>query len=101
MPSETAPDVYDSAVETSPDARYRVFLFNGDARGYGVRGHRRPPLFRPPNGVFSADVAAADDHLDRPLECEFGIGLVYHGANVTEDASEKLAAFVEFAGKPD
>ncbi|WP_324760789.1 MBL fold metallo-hydrolase [Haloarcula sp. GH36] len=69
-------------------------VFGSDARGLPA-GH-----FVLPTAFFSADVAAADEHLERLLDYEFEVGLVYHGSSVTEGASEKLASFVDFAGKP-
>lgn len=53
-----------------------------------------------PTGYFSANLNEADESLNNLLEYEFDIGLVYHGANVTTDASTKLDQFVNFAGKP-
>lgn len=68
-------------------------VFGADARGLPAG------YFVLPTAFFSTDVAAADEHLDQLLDYEFETGLVYHGSNVTEGASEKLAAFVDFAGK--
>jgi glyoxylase-like metal-dependent hydrolase (beta-lactamase superfamily II) len=69
-------------------------VFGSDARGLPAG------YFVLPTAFFSADLAAADEHLDRLLDYEFETGLVFHGSNVTDAASEKLAAFVDFAGKP-
>lgn len=69
-------------------------VFGSDARGLPA-GH-----FVLPTAFFSADVAAADENLERLLDYEFEVGLVYHGSSVTEGAREKLASFVDFAGKP-
>jgi len=68
-------------------------LFGSDARGLPA-GH-----FVLPTAHYSADLAAADESLSRLLDYEFDVGLVYHGSSVTEGASEKIAAFVDFAGK--
>ncbi|WP_144901034.1 MBL fold metallo-hydrolase [Halobellus captivus] len=68
-------------------------VFGSDARGL-PEGY-----FVLPTAHYSADLAAADDSLERLLEYEFDVGLVYHGSSVTADAREKLAAFVDFAGK--
>ena len=68
-------------------------LFGSDARGLPA-GH-----FVLPTAHYSADLAAADDSLSRLLDYDFEVGLVYHGSSVTEGASEKIGAFVEFAGK--
>lgn len=69
-------------------------LFGSDARGLPA-GH-----FVLPTAFFSADVAAADENLERLVDYEFDVGLVYHGSSVTENASEKIRSFVDFAGKP-
>jgi hydroxyacylglutathione hydrolase len=68
-------------------------LFGSDARGLPAG------YFVLPTAHYSADLATADDSLARLLEYEFEVGLVYHGSSVTEGASEKIEAFVEFAGK--
>lgn len=68
-------------------------LFGSDARGLP------PGHFVLPTAHYSADLATADDSLSRLLDYEFEVGLVYHGSSVTEGASDKIAAFVEFAGK--
>jgi glyoxylase-like metal-dependent hydrolase (beta-lactamase superfamily II) len=68
-------------------------LFGSDARGLPAG------YFVLPTAYYSADVATADESLSRLLEYEFDVGLVYHGSSVTEGASEKIAAFVDFAGK--
>ncbi|MFC7078724.1 MBL fold metallo-hydrolase [Haloarcula halophila] len=69
-------------------------VFGSDARGLPAG------YFVLPTAFFSADVAAADEHLERLLDYEFEVGLVYHGSSVTDGASRKLASFVDFAGKP-
>ena len=69
-------------------------LFGADARGL-PEGY-----FVLPTAFFSEDLAAADENLSRLADHEFDVGLVYHGKSVTEDASEKIASFVEFTGKP-
>ncbi|WP_227355812.1 MBL fold metallo-hydrolase [Haladaptatus salinisoli] len=69
-------------------------LFGADARGLPAG------YFVLPTDFFSDDLAAADRNLDRLLDYEFETGLVYHGSSVTEGASEKIATFVEFDGKP-
>lgn len=69
-------------------------LFGSDARGLPA-GH-----FVLPTAFYSDDLAQADESLERLLDFEFEAGLVYHGSSVTENASEKIARFVDFAGKP-
>jgi acyl-CoA synthetase (AMP-forming)/AMP-acid ligase II len=49
----------------------------------------------------NADLAAADEHLERLLEYDFDAGLVYHGSSVSENAAAKLETFVDFEGKQD
>ncbi|WP_197052490.1 MBL fold metallo-hydrolase [Halobellus rufus] len=68
-------------------------LFGSDARGLPAG------YFVLPTAHYSADLAAADDSLERLLAYDFEVGLVYHGSSVTEGASEKIAAFVDFNGK--
>ncbi|WP_435185776.1 MBL fold metallo-hydrolase [Halobellus sp. EA9] len=51
-------------------------------------------------GIYSDDLRAAERNLERLVEYEFDVGLVYHGSSVTEDADEKLRAFVDFPNKP-
>ena len=69
-------------------------LFGADSRGLPEGHFVLPPAF------FSADLAAADESLERLTGFEFDVGLVYHGESVTDGASGKIEAFVEFAGKP-
>lgn len=69
-------------------------VFGADARGL-PEGY-----FVLPTAFFSEDLAAADENLERLLEYEFDAGFVFHGSSVLSDASDKLASFVEFAGKP-
>jgi glyoxylase-like metal-dependent hydrolase (beta-lactamase superfamily II) len=69
-------------------------LLGADARGL-PEGH-----FVLPPAYFSADLAAADENLERLTDFEFDVGLVYHGESVTDGASGKIASFVEFTGKP-
>jgi len=68
-------------------------VFGSDARGLPAG------YFVLPTAHYSADLGAADDSLERLLAYDFEVGLVYHGSNVTEGASEKIAAFVDFNGK--
>jgi hydroxyacylglutathione hydrolase len=68
-------------------------LFGSDARGLPAG------YFVLPTAHYSADLATADDSLPRLLDYEFEVGIVYHGASVTEDARGKIESFVEFAGK--
>ena len=69
-------------------------VFGSDSRGLPAGYFLLPPAF------YSEDLAAADENLERLLDYEFDVGLVYHGASVTSDASRKLHDFVGFAGKP-
>jgi hypothetical protein len=70
MIEEIATDVYDITVAKRTGARYRVFLFEGEA----------PTLV---DAGFADTVDVVADRLD-----ELGV------------ASEKIASFVEFTGKP-
>ena len=69
-------------------------VFGADARGL-PRGY-----FVLPPAVYTEDLAAADENLERLLEYEFDAGLVFHGASVRSDARDKLESFVDFTGKP-
>lgn len=69
-------------------------VFGSDARGLPAG------YFVLPTAFYSADLAAADEHLERLLDYDFDTGLVYHGSSVTENAAAKLDAFVDFRGKP-
>jgi hydroxyacylglutathione hydrolase len=69
-------------------------VFGADARGLPAG------YFVLPTGFFSADLNAADESLRALLAYDFDIGLVYHGESVTNNASEKLERFADFAGKP-
>lgn len=70
-------------------------VFGADARGLPAG------YFVLPAGFFSADLNRADASLDRLLDYAFDVGLVYHGSNVTEAASEKLRRFVDFEMRPE
>lgn len=70
-------------------------LFGSDARGLPAG------YFVLPTGFYSEDLLEADANLERLLEYEFDIGLVYHGSSVRSGAAAKLASFVDFVGKPD
>jgi len=69
-------------------------VFGSDLRGLPA-GH-----FVLPPAVYSEDVTLADESLERLLDYEFDVGLVYHGSSVTGDASGKLRRFVDFPGRP-
>ncbi|MFB6090562.1 MAG: MBL fold metallo-hydrolase [Halobellus sp.] len=68
-------------------------LFGSDARGLPAG------YFVLPTAHYSTDLAKADEELSNLLDYDFEVGLVYHGSSVTEGASEKVARFVDFAGK--
>lgn len=69
-------------------------VFGADSRGLPAGYFVLPP------GYFSEDLNEADANLERLVDYDFAVGLVYHGSSVTTDASEKLRRFVDFAGKP-
>ena len=56
--------------------------------------------FHLPPAAYSRDLNQAEESLERLLEFEFDVALVYHGSSVVSDASEKLHRYVEFPGKP-
>lgn len=56
--------------------------------------------FHLPPAVYSQDLNQAEENLERLLEYEFDVGLVYHGSSVLEDAKAKLDRYVNFPGKP-
>jgi glyoxylase-like metal-dependent hydrolase (beta-lactamase superfamily II) len=70
-------------------------VFGSDARGLPEGYFVLPPAF------YTADLGEADGSLERLLDYEFDVGLVYHGSSVTADASGKLERFVNFQGKPE
>lgn len=76
-------------------------LVAGDALvGSDWRGLPEGYLIPPPEG-YTEDMHAAEKHLDRVLRHEFDVGLVFHGSSAFEDASDKLDAFLNYAGRPD
>lgn len=56
--------------------------------------------FHLPPGVYSDDLDLAEESLERLLDYDFDVGLVFHGTSVTENAREKLDRYVNFPGKP-
>jgi hydroxyacylglutathione hydrolase len=50
--------------------------------------------FHLPPGKFTDDLNTAERSLEKLLDYEFDVGLVYHGSNVLEDAAEKLDRYV-------
>ena len=50
--------------------------------------------FHLPPGVYSKDLNEAETSLERLLEYEFDVGLVFHGSSVLEEAHTKLARYV-------
>lgn len=69
-------------------------LSGADQRGLPAGYFHLPPA------VYSQDLNQAEGSLDRLLEFDFEVGLVYHGSSVTEGASEKLERYVNFPGRP-
>jgi glyoxylase-like metal-dependent hydrolase (beta-lactamase superfamily II) len=55
--------------------------------------------FHLPPAIYSEDLNTAEESLERLLDYEFDVGLVYHGSSVTENAGEKLDRYVNFPGK--
>lgn len=56
--------------------------------------------FHLPPGVYSQDLNEAEASLERLLEYDFEVGLVFHGSSVTENAKDVLSRYVNFPGKP-
>lgn len=51
--------------------------------------------FHLPPGMFSEDLALAEETLERIATHTFDVGLVFHGSSVLEDAGAKLGAYVD------
>lgn len=65
-----------------------------DQRGLPVGYFHLPPA------AYSQNLNEAEESLERLLEYEFDVGLVYHGSSVTDNARTKLDQYVNFPGKP-
>lgn len=77
----------------------RGILVTGDVLvGADWRGLPPGYLLHPPD-YFSEDVATAERSLEKLLEHDFDIALVFHGSSVLEDPKGKLDAYVNFPGK--
>lgn len=50
--------------------------------------------FHLPPALYSQDLNEAEENLERLLDYEFDVGLVFHGSSVLEDASGKLDRYV-------
>jgi len=76
-------------------------LVAGDAvSGADLRGFPEGYLL-PHAAVYAEDLKEAELSLDRLVEYEFDVALVYHGTAVTEDAGAVLNQYVNFPGRPD
>lgn len=64
-----------------------------DQRGLPAGYFHLPPAY------YSRDLNRAEENLERLIEHEFDVGLVFHGSSVTENAREKLDRYVNFPGK--
>ena len=51
--------------------------------------------FHLPPAVFSRNLNQAEKSLERLLDYEFDVGLVYHGSSVAENARQKLERYVD------
>ena len=69
-------------------------LSGADQRGLPAGYFHLPP------GVYSEDLNQAEASLERLLEYDFDVGLVFHGSSVTADARDILDRYVNFPGKP-
>lgn len=68
----------------------------GDAlMGADLRGLPSGHMILPPE-VWSDDLHAAERNLEKLLDFDFEVALVYHGSSITERADEKLERFVNF-----
>ena len=65
-----------------------------DQRGLAAGRFHLPPA------VYSRNLNEAEENLDRLLDYQFDVGLVYHGSSVTESARSKLDRYVNFPGRP-
>lgn len=63
-----------------------------DQRGLPAGYFHLPPAF------YTQDLNQAEESLERVVEYEFDIGLVYHGSSVTENASAILDRYVHIPG---
>lgn len=68
-------------------------LSGADQRGLEEGRFHIPPAY------YSKDLNQAEESLERLLEFEFDVGLVFHGSSVTEDAVDKIDRYVNFPGK--
>lgn len=55
--------------------------------------------FHLPPEVYTMDLNEAEQSLEKLLDSDFDIGLVFHGSSVTENAHQKLERYVNFPGK--
>jgi hydroxyacylglutathione hydrolase len=55
--------------------------------------------FHLPPEIYTQDLNMAEQSLEKLLEYDFDIGLVFHGSSVTENARRKLERYVNFPGK--
>ncbi|WP_336361631.1 MBL fold metallo-hydrolase [Haladaptatus sp. ZSTT2] len=63
-------------------------LFGSDQRGLPAGYFHLPP------GQFTDDLNLAEESLEKLLDYEFEVGLVFHGSSVLEGASDRIAAYV-------
>lgn len=88
------PDNHVLIDETAGIAVMGDALSGADQRGLPAGYFHLPPA------CYSQDLNQAEESLERLLDYEFEVGLVFHGSSVLEDASEKLVRYVTFPGKP-
>jgi hydroxyacylglutathione hydrolase len=90
-----------------PGHKQDSYAFVHEERDIAIMGdvlfgsdHRALPtgyLIRPP-AVNSIDVNQVEENLEKLLDYEFDVALVFHGSSVTEDASRKLHDYIAFPG---
>lgn len=54
-----------------------------------------------PPAVYSTDLIALENNLERLLDYSFDVICIFHGESILEDGRAKLERFVEFPGKPE
>ncbi|QLH82033.1 MBL fold metallo-hydrolase [Halosimplex pelagicum] len=73
----------------------------GDAVSGADRYGLPDGYFHLPPAHHSQNLIQAKESLETLVEFSFDVGLVYHGASVTENASSVLESYVNYAGKPE
>ena len=80
------------------DQKRKIAILGDALSGADQRGFESGRFHLPP-AVYSEDLLQAEKSLERLLDFEFEVGLVYHGSSVTKRASKKIERYVNFPGK--